>query len=246
MIFKVLLFIFFINLSNQSIFSEDCNTSIFDLNKPIALKGGWFFTRGDNIEWKETEIDDSRWIRKGLPDYTKEQERRPFGFYWYRCPIFLPEELPKTLGVSLGKIRDSDEVYWNGTLIGKTGNFLPNLEVDTEKERLYSIPDSLLKSGKNVLAIRAYSTTRFYGLTSIPFIGNEAELFWKIIRSHIFPILSGFVFIGMGIFFIIGSLVRSNNQSNLFFSLFSMLLGTYVLLRTNFRYIVFKNFTFSY
>ncbi|MCX7999503.1 MAG: hypothetical protein N3A69_11230, partial [Leptospiraceae bacterium] len=95
---------------NDGVFSEDCNTPISELSKPVSLKGGWFFTRGDNIEWKEADIDDSRWIRKGLPDYTKDSERRPFGFYWYRCPIFLPEELPKTLSVSLGKIRDIDEV----------------------------------------------------------------------------------------------------------------------------------------
>lgn len=228
------------------IYSEDCNTSISDFSKPVVLKGGWFFTRGDNIEWKEIEIDDTRWQRKGLPDYTKEQEKRPFGFYWYRCPIFLSDTLPSTLSVSLGKIRDADEVYWNGTLIGKTGNFLPNLAVDIEKERIYSIPDSLLRSGKNVLAIRAYSTTRFYGLTNLPFVGKEAEVYAKNIKAHIFPIVNGFIFISMGIFFIIGSLVRSKNHSNLLFSLFSILLGFYTLLRTPFRYKFFQNFALSY
>lgn len=226
--------------------SEDCNTPLSDFSKPVSLKGGWFFTRGDNIDWKEPESDDTRWQRKGLPDYTKEQEKRPFGFYWYRCPIFLPDTLPTTLSVNLGKIRDADEVYWNGALIGKTGNFLPNIEVDIEKERIYSIPDSLLRPGKNVLAIRAYSTTRFYGLVSTPYIGKEIDVYAKSIKTHIFPILSGFVFVSMGIFFIIGSLVRSNNQSNLLFSLFSIFLGLYTLLRTNFRYKLFHDFAFSY
>ena len=50
----------------------------------------------------------------------------------------------------------------------------------------------------------------------------------------------------MGLFFILGSLARSTNKSNLFFSFFSIILGMYTLIRTQFRYRIFDDFSLSY
>jgi signal transduction histidine kinase len=59
-------------------------------------------------------------------------------------------------------------------------------------------------------------------------------------------VITGAVFIVMGLFFVVGSIVRSNNKGNLYFSIFSILLGYYTLLRTNYRYIFFDDFSTSY
>ena len=59
----------------------------------------------------------------------------------------------------IGKIDDMDEVYINGTLIGSTGNINRKWASDDEYNRYrnYSIPDDLLRAGKdNVIAIRVY------------------------------------------------------------------------------------------
>lgn len=242
------LFFFFLGLIfASSLTAEDCSGHIPNFDKPISLKGGWHYMKGDNPDWKEVDTEDSGWVRKIMPDYTKDKEKRPFGFYWYRCHIFLNSEtMPTSLGISLGKIRDADEVYWNGSLIGETGKFVPSVQIDTEKDRIYSIPDSLLRNGKNVLAVRVYATTRYYGIRYIPEIGSEWDIAEKNIRGNVLPVVSGFIFVLMGFFFIVGSVVKSPNQSNLLFSLFSIFLGFYTLLRTHFRYEFFSNFTLSY
>jgi signal transduction histidine kinase len=241
--------LFFLGLIfSSTLLAYDCSSSEpFTYDVPVSLKGGWYFIKGDNPGWKELDLEEVGWLKKTMPDYTKDPEKRAFGFYWYRCHIiFSSENLPKSLAVNLGKIRDAEEVYWNGVLIGATGKFIPSVEVDIEKDRIYSIPDYLLREGKNVLAIRTYASSRYYGLKNIPEIGNELSIIEKNIKSYVFPVVSGFVFILMGFFFIIGSIVSSKNQSNFFFSLFSIFLGFYTLLRTHFRYEFFSNFALSY
>jgi signal transduction histidine kinase len=234
-------------LSASFLAAEDCATQFTNFDKSISLKGGWHYMKGDNPDWKEVDTEDSGWMRKSLPDYTKDKEKRAFGFYWYRCHIFFSEgNVPKSLGIKLGKLRDADEVYWNGIQIGSTGKFVPTVEIDIEKDRIYSIPDNLLRAGKNVLSVRIYASTRYYGIRNPPEIGKEWDVIERNVRIQVLPIVSGFIFILMGIFFIVGSIVRSQNQSNLLFSLFSIFLGFYTLLRTSFRYEFFTNFAFSY
>jgi len=61
------------------------------------------------------------------------------------------------LYLSLGYIDDVDEVFINGTSIGKTGSFPPYYSTAYNARRLYRIPINLLNSGgKNTIAIRVY------------------------------------------------------------------------------------------
>ncbi|MCB1177455.1 MAG: histidine kinase, partial [Leptospiraceae bacterium] len=228
MLFRVIL-ISFLFLLNLPLISDDCSTALNFRDKPLSLKGGWLFLRGDNQGWKDPNLQDAGWGRKSLPDYGKDKNSPIYGFHWYRCHIFFSDNsnIPGGLGVYLGKLRDADEVYFNGTLIGSTGKVTPPQSIDFEKKRIYSIPDRLVVPGKNVLAIRIFSTTKNFGITTSPFIGEEEKLYDKIIKEESFPIVAGFVFILMGIFFIFSSLVKSKNHSNLLFSLFSIFLGVY-------------------
>lgn len=241
------LFLISLFLLLTSVSAEDCSTALYLSDQPVSLKGGWLFLRGDNPEWKRPELDDSGWQRKSLPDQGKDKSAQSYGYYWYRCHIFLQEgDTPYSLGINLGNLRDIDEVYFNGNLIGNNGSMIPRIEVDTEKIRIYSIPDNYVVPGKNVIAVRIYSTTTNFGIRSIPLIGMEEKLLASQTRAESFSIIAGFVFILMGIFFIFSSIVKSNNQSNLFFSLFSIFLGLYTILRSSFRYEIFNNFAFSY
>ena len=229
------------------IFSEDCGTLINPLDKIISLKGGWLFQKGDNQEWRELVYFDSSWIKKNFPERMKDKTTKVIGYHWYRCHILLPENQNgySSIAINLGKLRDADEVYFNGKLIGSTGKFSP-LSPDTDKYRIYSIPDSLFQEGDNVIAVRLYSSTNYLGISMIPEIGPEVTVMEKFIKSQMSMIIPGAVFIVMGLFFIVGSFVKSTNKSNLYFSLFSILLGYYTLLRTNYRYIFFNDFITSY
>ncbi len=244
--FKNILLILSIIFS-ASIFSEDCGTTIDPEDTVKSLKGAWLFQKGDNPEWRDLVYFDSGWMRKSFPERAKDKTAKVIGYHWYRCHILLPDKAEgySSLAINLGKLRDADEVYFNGTLIGSTGKFSP-LSPDTDKYRIYSIPDSIIKEGDNVIAVRLFSSTNYLGISMVPEIGPELKVMERYAKSQLFMVISGAVFIVMGLFFIVGSFVRSNNKSNLFFSIFSILLGYYTLLRTNYRYIFFDDFATSY
>ena len=232
-------------------YADDCNRLISSFDEPTSLKSGWVFLKGDNPEWKNPDMEDSGWTKKTLPDSGKDPNPDILvtGYHWYRCHLILPDNIKETsisLAINFGKIRDVDEVYFNGTKIGSTGKVSPSLQADLEKDRIYSISARLLEPGKNVIAIRIYSSTDSYGISSVPVIGNEFTIFLRNTRKEIFNIISGFVFIAMGLFFILGSLVKSTNKSNLYFSFFSIVLGLYTLMRTQFRYRIFDDFSLSF
>lgn len=233
------------------IYSEDCNALISNFDKPISLSGGWLFQKGDNIDWKNKELEDVSWQKRTLPDALRDPNPNVqiTGYYWYRCRILFPENAKDTvhsIAVNLGKIKDADEVYFNGKLIGSTGKFLPSLVSDFEKDRIYSISSDLIESGLNVLSIRIYTSTDFIGLVTIPSIGYEIEMNRQNNLKEIFNVTFGFVFIAMGLFFGLGSILKSTNKSNLFFALFSICLGFYILIRSQYRYRLFTSFSLSY
>lgn len=245
------IFLLFLIFISTEIFSEECNSLISNFDKPISLKSGWLFQKGDNNDWKNKELEDTTWQKRTLPDATRDPNKNVqiTGYYWYRCRILLPETAKETvhsISINLGKIKDADEVYFNGKLIGSTGKFLPSLVSDFERDRIYSISSELIEPGLNVLSIRIYTSTDFIGLASIPKIGNEIEIIKENNLKEIFNITFGFVFISMGLFFGLGSVLRSTNKSNLFFALFSIFLGLYILIRSQYRYRFFTSFSVSY
>ena len=240
---KIILLIF----TNSLLYSEDCGSEVDPDSKIVSLKGGWLFQKGDNPEWKDPSYYDTGWMRKAFPERAKDKTTKVIGYHWYRCHIILPlkENGYTSIAINMGKLRDADEVYFNGKLIGSTGKFSP-LNADTDKVRIYSIQNSLIKDGDNVFAVRLYSSTNYLGISMIPEIGPEIEVMDKNAKSQLHMVLSGSVFIVMGLFFLVGSFVRSNNKSNLYFSLFSIFLGYYTMIRTSYRYVFFDDFGTSY
>ena len=244
MLFRYLLLVSTLLFAVTQSYAADCNQMIQSFDEPATLKSGWKFLKGDNPEWKNPDMEDSNWTMKTLPDSGKDPHPDVLvtGYHWYRCHLILLDTIKETnisLAINFGKFRDVDEVFFNGIKIGSTGRVSPVLQADLEKDRIYSISSRLIQPGKNVLAVRIYSSTDYFGIDSVP-------ISWKNTLKEVFNIISGFVFIAMGMFFILGSLVKSTNKSNLFFSFFSIILGMYTLLRTQFRYRIFEDFSTSY
>ncbi|MCE9499873.1 MAG: histidine kinase, partial [Leptospira sp.] len=246
---QILLCLFFLYPITGQILSDECGSVIGGFGKPVPLKTGWLFRKGDNPDWKDPLYDDSGWMRKNLPDYGKDKEVKVTGFIWYRCRILIPENMKdwnEPLGIEIGELRDADEVYFNGVLIGQTGQLVPTFSPDMHKIRIYSIPKKLFINGSNLIAVRNYSSTSYAGFSEVPVIYNETDLIYGISRKNVFGIMAGYVFILMGVYFIIASVVKSTNRGNLFFSLFTIALGFYTLLRTQYRYRMFDDFSDSF
>jgi hypothetical protein len=158
------------------------------------LFGKWKFHMFDNQEWAKENFDDSSWENILVPSTWESQGFRNYdGFAWYRKTFKLPANFKtEDLMLLLGKIDDMDEVFVNGTLVGSTGNLSRKWASDNEYNRYrnYSIPDNLLKPGKdNVIAIRVYDQQQGGGIyegpiTIIP--RNEYKQFWRKYRDENF------------------------------------------------------------
>jgi sialate O-acetylesterase len=99
-------------------------------------------------KWYDTAYKPLGWDRINVPGYWEDAGIRNLdGIVWYRRELELPHSVataPATL--YLGRIVDADIVYVNGQQVGQTSYQYP--------QRRYTIPDRLLKPGRNIITVR--------------------------------------------------------------------------------------------
>lgn len=102
-------------------------------------------------EWSQAELNTDSWNSMQVPGFFKEQGSDfTNGSVWVRKEITLAAaQVTKTATLWLGAIVDGDQVFVNGQEVGQTGYRYP--------PRIYQVPASLLKAGKNTIAIRITS-----------------------------------------------------------------------------------------
>ena len=136
----------------------------------------WKFSTGDNVEWAAANFDDKEW-NEIVPGTTWEEQGygNYDGFAWYRTSVVIPSSLKKEASknggflLKLGKIDDSDYTYFNGSLIGKTGELPPSYTGEYNAERIYKIAtDKILWDKPNIFAIRVYDNGGGGGVYSSP------------------------------------------------------------------------------
>lgn len=143
------------------------------------LDNQWKFTTGDDSTWKRLAFNDSKWSNArigevwenwGFPNYD--------GFAWYRKQVVIPSKLKKEaqknggLILNLARIDDADYTYFNGTLIGKTGEMPPAYMGKYDVDRVYTIPANLVLWDKpNTIAVRVYDDAGGGGI-----YGNDISL----------------------------------------------------------------------
>lgn len=142
----------------------------------ISLETGWKFKPGDSLLWAEPGFDDSSWdtIAVGRP-----WERSGYnynGIAWYRKVVLIPDSLKTSLfadypfvSLELGTIDDANEVYFNGKLIGTTGDMSRRNDLDYSLERKYLIAsDQVLWGRENTIAVRVADHSGNGGMTNGP------------------------------------------------------------------------------
>jgi S-formylglutathione hydrolase FrmB len=119
----------------------------------IRLDGKWKFKLGENSEYLSPKQNDAAWPDITVPAFWQSQGYAQAGLALYRKKVFIPKQAKgKDKYLALGKISDIDEVYFNGVLIGRTGNIMEPAYGD---EREYFIPDSLIRyDAQNLVAVR--------------------------------------------------------------------------------------------
>lgn len=102
----------------------------------------WYAADYDDNNWKSFDMFSSEWNNNGLNPIN--------GSHWFRKNLTIPASMAdKKATLRLGCIVDADSVYVNGKFVGTTGYQYP--------PRIYTIPEGLLKAGKNNITVRLIS-----------------------------------------------------------------------------------------
>lgn len=111
----------------------------------LGMKNGepvWAKPGTDRKDWKSMQLP-SPWEEAGLPDLD--------GVVWFSKTINLPSDsLGGRAKISLGTIDDEDITWINGQ---KVGGMTEHID-----ERVYSIPQGVLKQGENEIVVRVKDT----------------------------------------------------------------------------------------
>lgn len=138
----------------------DCNnnqTSLEDGLKAI-INVDELYEKNQGVEdgWADPDFVDKDWAQLMIPGSWIRQKLANNGIIWVRIPVNIPQKWAgRELVLNLGGVDKTDITYFNGTEIGRTGERL-----DTSvyaKTRTYAIPADLVKTGRNVIAVRALS-----------------------------------------------------------------------------------------
>lgn len=178
---------------------------------------------GDDVRWAAPDFADQDW--QNFEDWYYAPAADTSGLFWLRIAVDVNEEKAveekKGLGIS---ILGAFEVYWDGHLIGQSGQVGSNLEseIPGQIDNLFLIPDSLYTQGNHALALRVSTfqlqrKVRYYihGIA----IGSYQEMAQGMIRVSMLPLffLGGFVIIA--IYYLLLYLVTTRRLAYLLFSL---------------------------
>lgn len=103
------------------------------------------------VKWHDPALNTQDWKSMEIPGYWADTELGAVnGVVWFRKEIEIPAELAgKPAKLELGRIVDADSAFVNGKFVGRTGYQYP--------PRWYTIPEGVLKEGKNTIAVRIIS-----------------------------------------------------------------------------------------
>ncbi len=153
---------------------------------PASLAGPWEFAPGDP-PGGVSELDTLPFRLVPVPGSWQDAGISEHGIGWYRVTLDLDPVLTDVpLAFVCPQIRDADEVYLDGKLVGRTGSFPPHYDKGTLVARAYELPPSRTAvPGRHVLAVRVYNAgPRPGGITGAPELDSVAQAFQnRVVRE---------------------------------------------------------------
>ncbi|HKG59349.1 MAG TPA: sialate O-acetylesterase [Pyrinomonadaceae bacterium] len=112
--------------------------------------------KGEALGYASPSISTAGWTQMELPKQIEAAGLLIDGAIWFRKVVELPASWSgKDLVLNLTPIDDYDVTYFNGTKVGSTGRETPNSYM---APRRYGVPGSLVRSGRNVIAVRVFDS----------------------------------------------------------------------------------------
>lgn len=133
--------------------------SSFQSDQPGEISTRWMSDNYVDTAWSNLKVP-GIWEAQGLPVFD--------GILWYRRDFILTKgQIKNDAILSLDKIDDCDITYLNGIKVGETCAW--------NKKREYRIPHSVLRSGRNLIAIKVTDYGAGGGL-----YGDASDIYLKV------------------------------------------------------------------
>ncbi len=146
-----------------------------EISLKMDLSGLWKFKLGDNRKWSQPDYSASEWQSVPVPSgWEQVLDSAWDGIAWYRLGVTIPRDLAKEKLILLaGQIDDADETFFNGKMIGATGEFGKMKSIGCREchllERAYFLPPDLIAPGRqNIIAIRVWDRGGLGGIARGP------------------------------------------------------------------------------
>ncbi|MCB1142344.1 MAG: hypothetical protein H7A24_00570 [Leptospiraceae bacterium] len=241
-----LLLSFLLSTCNPEPQDGNIGADVHFLNSPInRLKGGWLGNENEVGRLDSRPLESSDWRPIRVPGYWHSSGYHKKNIVWYKIEIRISENLQKKrLALLLKNVLNSHEVYFNGYLIGKSGNMDNPLRIlKNARPVQYSIPSKRIRSGdRNTLLIRVGDDAGGGGILEYPIL-CEKEACEKEFQSQLMVFGGEFFFlIFMGIYSLFTYLGNRREISYLYFGILSVLLGFVIIGHQKYTYIFTGNF----
>jgi len=165
---------------------------------------------------KSYSFDKNKFWTTMIPDLSKHLlDHRNYNKLVYEFYIKLTDVPKSPLGITIDMILGPDEVFFDGKLIGKTGD-LETSNYTYDKVRIYSISDKLLERGRlhRITVVSNVSTSIVRGtitgnMVRIGYLENELN---ALTKRDIFAVAIAGVYLIMGIYYGLFFLKRRNDR----------------------------------
>ncbi|QQO10601.1 ATP-binding protein [Breznakiella homolactica] len=237
---------YYTNLQQFPVYIREGFDREFTTKVPAGDLGPWICYRNDPenpgpLQIKNLDFPDIRNPHFLSPKRLPEREFTLLIPFSLNARQAIPGDTPPVLGVFLASLGDNWEIYLNGSLV------LSEIHLDdagrikshrAQRKVSFPLDSSIFTQGTNILAFRIvgdpnYKNVGFY-YTS-PYYIDEYTTIEKNHDELMTATLCGiYVFVGIYHFFVF--LNRRRDLHNLYYSLFSVTLGTYLFARTRAAY----------
>ena len=227
--------------------SEKAGIFVVSNEKIVSLEGNWKVKFRDSMVYAKSLYYDRNWKLAPVPGNLFDINLAYRGVAWYRVRLkFERGASRKSFIFMLGKICDSDEVYFNGVKIGATGSISDTSVHAFDRMRYYQLPGYLINErGVNTLAVRVrgYLNDSFGMIWGRYRVGPTELMSREVVYSYISEAFFISLYLFIALFFLVFSrLPTFLSRQQRYFSFFSLFIGGYLFCIGQIKYLFTDSF----
>jgi signal transduction histidine kinase len=223
------------------------------LDPPVDLAGPWRFQTGDDLARARPDFADGAWPEIRVPQPWGRQGYQGYsGVAWYRLHVRLSPlvaaRAPVRLGLTLGLVDSSYQVYAGGLLLGGVGGLPPRPRMEYDRIRTYFIPPSAVgPDGEVVIALRVWKSDIKDENLGGPYhgsflLGQVDQLARRQVLADVPSLVLAILFFVVGTYHLQLYSRRPELREYLWFGVLAGLSCAYTLFRSQWKYSLSSDF----